>query len=199
MRYTAIMTLLGSRITYFLLIGIGAALGAYFIFLDREDQRIHTTFKQTSCTVKSSEVTVDEEIHHTRGRGHYITRTYYPEITYAYKVGGQEYEGYDYRAFEGGMTEEEANAVVARYEEGKTTTCYYDPADPEDVVLTLDSDRRGMYTVATWALVLVIGGLVGWALIDFILPSLDSSAKAAKKTPDDFQLEIPPWSSVPRT
>src|SRR5260370_24170530 len=136
MRYNAIMTLLGSRITYFLLIGIGAALGAYFIFLDREDQRIHTTFKQTSCTVKSSEVTVDEEIHHTRGRGHYITRTYYPEITYAYKVGGQEYEGYDYRAFERGMTEDEANTVADRCPERSTGSGDFRPADPGSSLLT---------------------------------------------------------------
>jgi len=199
MTYTAIMTLLGNRITYFLLMGLGAALGAYFYYLDRQDEAIRTTFQQATCTVTAAEVTVNEEVHHTRWRGHYVTRTYYAEISYTFKVNGQEYEGYDYRAFEGGMTEEEANAVVARYEEGKTATCYYNPDDPEDAVLTLDSDRRGMYTVVTWGLVLLIGGLVGWVLIDFLLPHLDGAAKAAKKAPDDFQLEIPPWSSVPRT
>jgi Protein of unknown function (DUF3592) len=199
MRYTAIMTLLGSRITYFLLIGIGAALGAYFFFLDREDQRIHATFQQTSCTVKASEVTVDEEIHHTmRGRGRYITRTYYPEITYTYKVNGQEYEGYDYRAFERGMTEEQANDVVDRYREGQTATCYYDPADPEDSLLTLDSDRRGMYYVGAWALFTLVGGLIGWVVIDFVLPSAESAARAAQEKNANFELEIPAWSSLPR-
>jgi hypothetical protein len=143
-------------------------------------------------------VTVDEEIHHTRGRGHYITRTYYPEITYAYKVGGQEYEGYDYRAFERGMTEDEANTVADRYREGATATCYYDPADPEDSLLTLDSDRRGMYYVGAWGLFLLVGGLIGWVVIDFVLPSADSAAKAAKEKNANFELEIPAWSSLPR-
>jgi Protein of unknown function (DUF3592) len=196
--YTALMTLLGSRITYFLLIGIGAILGAYFVYLDRQDEAIRTTYQQTTCTITSAEVSVEEEMHHTRGR-HYVTRTYYPEIVYTFKVDGQQFEGEDYRAFEHGMTEEEANVVVARYSEGHSATCYYDPADPENAVLTLESDRSGMYSLATCGLVFLVGGLVGWAVIDFVLPSLDQSAKAAKKTPDDFKVEIPEWPSVPRT
>jgi hypothetical protein len=194
------MTLLGSRITYFLLMGVGAALGACFVYLDRQDDTIRSTYQQTTCTVKSAEVSVDEEVHHSRGR-HYVTRTYYPEITYAYKVNGREHEGCDYRAFEGGMTEEEANAVVNRYAEGQTATCYYDPADPEEAVLTLESDRRGMYHVVTWGLLLLVGGLVGWVVIDFVLPHLDQAGEAAarNKAPDDFKVEIPGWSSAPRS
>jgi hypothetical protein len=32
-----------------------------------------------------------------------------------------------------------------------------------------------------------------------VLPYADSAAKAAKKTPDDFNVDMPAWSSVPRT
>ena len=197
MRYTAIMTLLSSRYTYFLLIAIGGALGAYFFFLDREDQRIHTTFQQAPCTIKAAEVSVDEEIHHSRGR-HWVTRTYYPEISYTYKVNGQEYEGFEYRAFERGMTEEEANAVTDRYVEGSTSTCYYDPQDPEDSLLTLESDRRGMYNVATWGLFLLVIGLAGWVVIDFVLPSADRRAAELARKNAQYELEIPAWSQLPR-
>ncbi len=198
MTYTTIVTVLTNRITYFLLMALGGACGAYFVYLDREDDTIHTTFKQVPCTITAAEVTVDEEIHHARSR-HYVTQTYYPEFVYTYTVDGKKLEGYDYRAFEHGMTEAAATAVVDRYEEGKTATCYYNPADPEQAVLTLDSGRSGMNTAGAWGLVLLFGGLVGWVVIDFVLPRVDHSATAAAKTPDDFKLEIPAWSSLPRT
>jgi hypothetical protein len=191
MTYSAIMTLLANRITYFIVIGLGAALGAYFVYLDREDDAIHTTYQQANCTIKAAEVTVDEQIHRTRGWGHYVTRTYYPEVTYTFKVNGTEYEGYDYRAFEGGMEETDALAVVERYEEGKTATCYYNPADPAEVVLSLDSDRRGMHKVGMWAVILLFAGLAGWVVIDFVLPRMNGTAKAAKQTPADFKVEVP--------
>src|SRR5262249_9584684 len=148
--------------TYFGLMGVGGLIGAVFLILDNEDRTMRTTFKQTPCTIESSEVTVEEHVSRGRFNSRHVRRTYYAEITYTYVVNGEEYEGDTYRAFEMGMTEDEANQVVARYPEGATTHCYVNPGDPEDAVLTLDSDRRGLYSIATFGILFLFGGLTGW-------------------------------------
>jgi hypothetical protein len=128
-----------------------------------------------------------------------VTRTFYPEITYVYQVNGEEFEGNVYRAFEQGMTESEAAIVVGRYSAGGTSSCYVNPEDPEDAVLTLDSDPRLMYSAAAFGLLFLFAGLGGWILIDFILPNLENAGKAAKPPPLEQAVEIPEWSSLRRT
>ena len=195
MTYSAIFTLLGHRVTYFLVMGLGGLIGAVFLFWDNEDRTMRSTYKQTTCKIEQAEVTVDE--HLTGGRrNRHISRTYYPEIVYSYSVNGEEYQSDMYRFYEMGMTETEATTVVGRYTEGGSASCYYDPANPEDAVLTLDSDRSGMYTLAGFGLLLLLAGLAGWIVLDFILPAAD---KASKPPQQDLTVQVPEWSAQART
>jgi Protein of unknown function (DUF3592) len=196
MAYDTIMILVGHRISYFLLMAIGGLLGALFLFLDNEDRTMRETYKQTTCKIVQSEVTVTEHVTRGRWNNRRIRRTYYADIVYAYSVNGEEYEGDVYRAFEQGMTAEEATKVVGRYAQDQSTTCYYDPANPEEAVLTLDSDRSGLYTLAMFGMLFLFGGLTGWIVIDFVLPGAN---KASKRPQQDLSVQIPEWSSLPRT
>jgi hypothetical protein len=175
------MTLLGSRFTYFGLIGLGAVIGAVFVYMDNEDRTIRDTYKPTPCTIESAEVSVEEHVTRGRWNSRHVRRTYYADIVYTYRVNGEEHEGDVYRAFEQGMSEAEADAVVNRYAEGQSATCYVNPADPEDAVLTLDSDRSMMYTAAAFGLFFLFTGIAGWVVIDFVLPKADKGRKAREE------------------
>lgn len=63
--------------------------------------------------------------------------TYRVEIAYTYEVGGIRHQGDRYE-FLGGSSSgyEGKNRVVARYPEGSLATCYVDPADPSQAVLS---------------------------------------------------------------
>jgi hypothetical protein len=176
--------------------GLGGLIGALFLVLDHEDRTMRNTFKQTKCKIEQAEVTVDE--HMTGGRrNRHMTRTYYADIVYSYSVNGEQHECDVYRAFERGMTEEEAVTVVGRYHEGSSATCYYDPADPDDAVLTLESDRSGIYSMAGFALFFLLVGLAGWIVIDYVLPGADKPSKAPKQ--QDFSVQMPELAAPPRT
>jgi hypothetical protein len=191
MNYSAIMTLLRNRITYFLLMGVGLLFGAYCLSLDNEDRNVRTTFKPTSCTILESSITEKRE---RRKRG-FVTK-FYPEIVYEYEVNGQEYEGDEYRRFEQGMDFEEAVQVVNRFQPGEQAKCYYNPANPEEAVLTLDSDMRRLYGVGFCGLLFLLTGLGGWIVVDFLLVKAPTTPRIPKAAPE---LEIPAWSSLPRS
>jgi hypothetical protein len=196
MTYSAIFALLGHRITYFLLMGVGGLIGSLFLYLDHVDRTIRTTFKATPCTIESSEVTMEEHVTRGRWNSRHVRRVYYADITYKYQIDGEEYENDVYRAFEQGMSEQEASAVAGRYYEGQSATCYVNPEDPEDAVLTLDSDRGFLYGVVVFALLFLFAGLAGWIVIDFVLPRADRTAKAPE---EEFAVQVPEWSAPRRT
>lgn len=192
MTYDALMTLLGHRITYFLLIGCGGLVGLLFVYLDNEDRTLRTTYQKTQCHIEQAEVTVDEQVS-GRGLRRHVSRTYYPDILYSYSVNGEQYDGCVYRAYEMGMTEPEATAVVGRYSAGASATCYYDPANPEDAVLTFDSDRTLANTAAAFGLLFLLAGLAGWVVLDFVLPGLN---QASQPPPRDLTVQEPEWSPL---
>src|SRR5262249_15926452 len=145
------------------------------------DRTVRATYKPVTCKITDSDVAVEEHVHRGGGRfgrfRRYTTYTFYPDITYTYTVNGQEYENDVYRYNEQGMTEEEANRIVDQDAEGQTATCYYNPDDPDDAVLCLQSDTRGMYTMGALGLFFLLLGLGGWVLIDFILPASESKPR----------------------
>jgi hypothetical protein len=196
MTYSTILALVGNRITYFLLMGVGGLVGAFFLYLDNADRTIRTTYKATPCMIQSAEVDMEEHVTRGRYNSRHVRRVYYADVVYTYEVNGEEYEGDVYRAFEQGMSEQEASAVVGRYVEGQSATCYVNPEDPEDAVLTLESDRSLMYTVAVFGVLFLIAGLAGWIVIDFVLPKADRAAKAPAQ---DLEVQIPEWSALRRT
>ena len=196
MTYSTILALAGHRITYFLLMGVGGLIGSAFLYLDHIDRTIRTTYQATPCTIESSEVTMEEHVTRGRFNSRHVRRVYYADIVYKYQVNGEECECDVYRAFEQGMSEQEAEAVVGRYAEGQAATCYVNPEDPEDAVLTLDSDRSFIHGTAAFGLLFLFAGLAGWLVIDFVLPRTNKPAKAPA---EDLAVQVPEWSSLRRT
>jgi len=196
MTYSTILALVGHRITYFLLMGVGGLIGTLFLYLDHLDRTIRTTYQATPCTIESSEVTMEEHVTRGRFNSRHVRRVYYADIVYKYQVNGEECECDVYRAFEQGMSEQEAEAVVGRYAEGQAATCYVNPEDPEDAVLTLDSDRSFIHGTAAFGLLFLFAGLAGWVVIDFVLPRANKPAKAPA---EDLAVQVPEWSSLRRT
>jgi hypothetical protein len=185
MSYSFLMEVITSRFTYFFLIGVGVLFGAGFVYQDHSDQTVRATYKPTTCKITESVVTVEEHVHQGGGRfgrfRRYSTYTFYPEVTYTYTVNGKDYENDVYRYSEQGMTELEAERVVNQYPEGASSTCYYNPADPEEAVLNLQSDTRGMYLMGALGLVFGLLGLGGWVMIDFVLPASESKPRRRRQ------------------
>lgn len=63
------------------------------------------------------------------------------DVLYAYRIGGREYRSnrFDFMAFltdSGGRGKEETRTIVSRYRPGSEATCYVDPTDPTEAVLS---------------------------------------------------------------
>jgi hypothetical protein len=161
--YENVVTLLRSRITYFLMIGLGALLGALFIAQDQYLRDAPTTFRKTPCLVEDVDVRVTR-----RGRRSYPA-SYYPAVTFTFTAtDGRDHRARGYRLYELGVTKGEAEEMVHQYARGQHTYCYYDPADPDHAVLTLDADGRGVGLLGGASILLLLGGVVGWVVVDFV-------------------------------
>lgn len=116
--------------------------------------RANHEFLETRCTVVAKEIaTVEQE-----GRAKYR-----PEIRVRYEAGGRDYEGVAYDALGVySVDESEVRRVLDRFEEGRTYPGWYDPQEPESIVL-----RRG-YSWVAWIVPLLpasfvavgVGGLI---------------------------------------
>ncbi len=169
--YQSLMTVLASRITYFLMIGLGLLLGGWFVLEDQYVRAAPSAFRKTACVIVDSGVAV-------HGRGRYgVPTSFVPVVTFTFKAeDGREYTASGYRLYEGGMSEGEAGEVADRYDPGQETYCYYDPADPAHAVLSLEADGRSLGLLVLFSVLLLFGGLAGWVILDFVV-------KPARPTP----------------
>jgi hypothetical protein len=201
LRYDFLMEVFTSRYTYFFLMGVGVLFGVAFAYQDHAEQTIRNTYKTTTCTVTDSGVAVEEHLHRGGGRfgrfRTYSTYTFYPDVTYTYVVNGQEYENDVYRYHEQGMSEQEADKIANQYPEGRNAKCYYNPDDPEDSVLTLESDTRGMYTMGAVGVFFLLIGLGGWVMIDYILPGAENKPRRARRPEPEPEIPGLQWLSEP--
>jgi hypothetical protein len=166
MSLTMLGELLKSRVTHVLLMLLGVGLFAYFLYEDNRLSRITSKYRSTPCVIKSSKVLV----HVTRNRRGITTRVNFkPEITYSYEVAGKTYTSSVYRHGEQGMEEDEVVKVVSGYGAGEHSRCWVDPDDPEQAVLSRDSDQRSLGYIAVLALIALLGGAAGWAFLEFVV------------------------------
>ena len=122
------------------------------------------SWKQTPCTILSSEVEDNDE-------------SYSVAISFSYEYQGQPYtsDRYDFVDIgTGGRTSKER--IVAKYKEGTEQVCFVDPANPAEAVLS-----RGFNHKMWWGLFgvpFMLVGLVGYYALFFVFG--DSSAKDTK-------------------
>ena len=113
-------------------------------------------------TVESSVVTEREE----QDADGDADLAWYPEVAYAWTVGGQSYTG---RRIQFGETprfarQAAAQAVCDRYRPGASVTVRYDPADPAEAVLETKKPspfKAILFTVVVLILTVVIGSALG--------------------------------------
>ena len=76
------------------------------------------------------------------------------EVTYTYKVDGQEYHSNRKGIVRGGYGPEptRAHEIAARYRPGEGVTVYYDPRRPEQAVLERGYPASGMLWLTAWLL-----------------------------------------------
>jgi Protein of unknown function (DUF3592) len=161
--YQALTTLLRSRITYFLMIGLGLLLGAWFVMEDQYLRDAPTAFRKTACVV--TDVDVRAISHNRRG----FATSFAPVISFTYQADGRERQGKGYRLYEGGMSEDEADDVAEQYDPGQQTYCYYDPANPDRAVLSLEGDQRSLGLCVALSILLLVGGLAGWIVLEYVV------------------------------
>jgi hypothetical protein len=120
------------------LAGAGVALGAaaataWLLVLPVIHAVRAMTWTPVPCEIVSStltDFTVSGEVHFT---------AYRPDVLFRYRVGGVRYHSNAFNftdfgtPYEGGKRE-----LIGRFPAGSTATCYVDPADPADAVLTRD-------------------------------------------------------------
>jgi hypothetical protein len=121
-------------------------VGAVAIVLLRPEWRVNRRFVENTCLLAAKR-------EGTRVANGLVT--YRPEFVYRHVVDGKEYLGRSYD-ITGAYTADRAmvQATLARFEVGKSYPCWYDPQDPNVVVL-----RRG-YTSYIWLMALLPFGCI---------------------------------------
>lgn len=120
------------------------------------DGRRSLGWPSVSGQVTSSSVTLETTQADSDSR---LESTYYPSVSYDYRVDGQSLKGsrIGVGGAEGTARKEDAEAVAGRYAVGSKVDVYYDPANPEYAVLV-----RGANITMVW--IIAAGGAVGLAV-----------------------------------
>lgn len=174
----------------FFLVGAGLF---YYIFVRPVGRIVAArSWQETPCTIVSSQVGESSDSDGT---------TYRVDVTFSYKVDGQERQSSRYDFTEGSSSGYDGKkAVVDRYPPGSETVCYVDPADPAMAVI--DRGFSAKYLIGLFPLIFLFVGLGGliWAVPWRGKKSRPRASKQGVTTPDGstvstavsaFGVEIP--------
>lgn len=123
---------LGEAIFYLvlLLLGSGALVAVLQNFVVPE-WRVHRVYEAADAEVLGTKIEIV-----TAEDPNDDTIRYQPQIQVEYHVGEKNFSAWTYQHWQSAHVErEDAVAVTERYEVGQHVTCWYDPADPTQVVL----------------------------------------------------------------
>ena len=136
---------------------------AGFVNQSLRASRVKQDFIHTTCTVLDKRLDSHTSTHHHGGRtsrSDVKITSYRPEILIRYQVAGQDYDIWTYDLMKYATSNRaEHQAVLDRYEVGGEYPCWYNPANPQEAVLTREA--RGLW------LFLVVGlgfGAMGAAM-----------------------------------
>jgi Protein of unknown function (DUF3592) len=133
------------------LIGLAASIPAFFLPIYHLVAA--RSWAPVSCDIHESRVR-----EHSGGR----SSTYSIEVRYTYLVDDRRYESTRYDFFTGSTSGSAAKqAIVDRIPPGARTTCWVDPADPTQAVLSRDWSPTFLLGLLPFVFVLIgVGGLV---------------------------------------
>lgn len=146
----------------FLVIGAVFCAIGYFVML-RPELEVGSRFVEGTCTVLGKRLVSEEsETRRSRRKVGSSTRrktVYRPEFHIRHEVSGQTYEAHTYRIVKSSSSSKGSEeAVLARFETGKTYPCWYDPADPARVVLEKGVSTGALLFTGLGGLFVLIGG-----------------------------------------
>jgi len=129
----------------FLLVGAVLAAVGWFMML-KPELEAGSRFAEGTCTILGKELVSKQSRSSRPGKrtgGSRRNKTVYrPEFHIRHEVSGKSYEARTFRIVESSTSDKASQeAILARFEKGKTYPCWYDPADPSRVVL-----ERGVST-----------------------------------------------------
>jgi len=171
-----------------LFFGVFIAFGGvffYFFFLRPVMGLVAArNWTEASCVVLESRVAESSDSDGT---------TYKPDILYSYSVGGNTYQSRRYTMLEAYSSGYDGKAaIVARYPAGSRTTCWVDPANPGEAVLSRDFTPG--YLIGLLPLIFVAVGVFGlvWAVRQTSRARVAALAAAGPGTPaTPFGVVIP--------
>jgi hypothetical protein len=129
----------------------------YFGALAYEDWRAYSDYRETRCTVFGSEINAFE--HRSRSSDRARDQSYQPVFAVRYRVDGVETfsSGYATPSAFNFNSRAGAGSVFERFAIGTTHPCWYDPQDPQTVVLV--RGPGGAYVFALFPLPVLLIGL----------------------------------------
>ncbi len=146
-------------------------------------------YASTTATVLSSEVTSSHDSDGT---------TYGFGVRYRYTVNGQTFESKRY-AFGSGSSSDghsRAGTLVRQHPVGSTLTIYYDPAKPQEAVVSLKVDPMMFFLLLFMQPFVLVGvGMIG-ALVTH--PFRQRGLKKFLQQPADVPWKIPTWGTLDR-
>ncbi|HEX4499506.1 MAG TPA: DUF3592 domain-containing protein [Thermoanaerobaculia bacterium] len=139
----------GCMVLFALLFILVGSAGAYVTLVKPAGQLVAArSWTETRCTVRSSQVAL------APGRG----ATYRVDIRYGYAVNGLPHEAKRYDFIAGSSSGREAKqAIVDRYPPGALVPCWFDPAHPDEAVLSRSFSPA--YLLGLFPLVFLAAGL----------------------------------------
>ncbi|HKH45385.1 MAG TPA: DUF3592 domain-containing protein [Thermoanaerobaculia bacterium] len=179
----------GCLVLFFgIFLAVGCVLSYFILWKPWSGWLAARFWEETPCRIVSSQVA---EISDSDGS------TYKVDITYAYAVEGGEIRGssYDFTNMSSSGYDGKA-AIVARYPPGTQTTCWINPKNRTESVLSRDFSLS--YLVGLFPLIFVAAGAGGitWALRLGRKNPKDMQGTAAVGSP--FGVEIPADAAQPR-
>ncbi|HEX9945088.1 MAG TPA: DUF3592 domain-containing protein [Thermoanaerobaculia bacterium] len=179
----------GCLVMFFLVFLLTGGIVSVFTFvLPTAGYLAARSWTQTECDVLESRVAESTDSDST---------TYRPEIVYTYSAGGRTYRSDRYDFFgvwsSGRKGKEE---IVARYPPGARVTCWFDPANPEEAVLSRELGLLHLLGLLPLIFVFVgLGGLV-WTVRAGRRARALAAAPVAAGSASPFGVAPPPGAGL---
>ena len=94
----------------------------------------------------------------------------------------------------------EAERVAHGYQPGQETFCYYDPADPDRAVLSLEGDQVSLGMVVVLSILLLGGGFGGWIFLEYVVkPAASKPPQSLQEVEEALRTGRPASTSLPAT
>ncbi len=130
----------------------GTAFLVFMFIIPTLKSRAAQNWETADCKILSSRV----KTHHDSDGN-----TYSAEISYEYVVDGQRFESDQYSFLNASFGRGRAQKIVRQYPAGSTQTCFFEPGNPENVVLDRNNNNLNYwFTLIPIVFMLVGGGIM---------------------------------------